>query len=574
MNRLILLVYLKNIAEGAFKLDDLMKSINIPAILYKTTEQLIIPNESADKILKNNLSIKKSLENTLKYFSKENFMEYMDNIYIIGENENLIFLYCLQFDNCSEFKIIIIQDISMSLVNIIKNQSTYMLLDFIRNNNIDIITTDKDGIILNISPFFEKFYNVTSKELLGKSVFELENMGVFYPSAASKVLKTSQIITMLQKNKMGRKILVTALPIKDSNKNISRVICFSYDITDLFKIEEQVKILEKNAKLYIKNLKHIENKKINFSNVIGTGTEMQEIFKLITKVADFDVNILITGESGVGKNYLAKLIHNISKRCKSPFIELNCGAIPENLLESELFGYESGSFTGAKKHGKTGLIELAQNGTLFLDEIGELPLNLQVKLLKVIQDKTFNRIGGTKSIKINFRLITATNRNLKELIKQKKFREDLFYRLNVVSINIPPLRERKEDISYLILHFVDKFNKKYHLSRKFSESAVNDLVKYNWVGNIRELENVIERSLLISENNIISEDSLPKNIRENNKLNLEKNNTLHERLDNYEKHIVLNAFKKYKTTVGVGKALGISQATAVRKIKKYIHDYH
>ncbi len=402
----------------------------------------------------------------------------------------------------------------------------------------------------------------------------MENSGVFYPSATCRVLKTGQRITMLQKNKLNHEILVTALPIKDNKQDVFRVVCFSYDITDLFKIKKQIGVLEKNAEIYIKNLKCLESEEIKFPNVVGKSKEMQKIFKLLTKVADFDVNVIITGESGVGKSYFAKLIHNISKRHKESFIEVNCGAIPENLLESELFGYEGGSFTGAKKEGKAGLIELAQNGTLFLDEIGEIPLNLQVKLLKVIQDKTFNRIGGTKPIKINFRLVTATNRDLKDLIKQKKFREDLFYRLNVVSINIPPLRERKEDIINLILYFMGNFNEKYNLNKSLSDSVINNLINYDWIGNIRELENVIERTLLISEEDIITEEFLPDNIKELHKeMNAQQRNTLQEDLDNYEKNIVLKAFEKYKTTVGVGKALGISQATAVRKIKKYIRNY-
>ncbi|AWI03245.1 sigma-54 interaction domain-containing protein [Clostridium drakei] len=555
-------------------MNDLIKSIPIPAILYKTTEQYMIPNEKAYEILKNNISIEKNLENMLKYISKKDFEEYLKDIYIIGENENLISFYCLKFNDSSEYKIIIIQDISMALVETIKNKSNNVLLGSTKNNNIDIIATDGKGIILNISYFFEKYYNVNSEELLGKSVFELEKSGVFYPSATCKVLKTGQRVTILQKNRLNHEILVTALPIKDDKQNISRVVCFSYDITDLYKIKKQIGDLEKNAEIYMRNLKSLESKKINFPNVVGKSKEMQKIFKLITKIADFDVNVIITGESGVGKSYFAKLIHNISRRNKEPFIEVNCGAIPENLLESELFGYEGGSFTGAKKEGKLGLIELAQNGTLFLDEIAEMSLNLQVKLLKVIQDKTFNRIGGRKVIKVNFRLITATNRDLKDLIRQRKFREDLFYRLNVVSIHIPALRRRKEDITALILYFMEKFNKKYNLNKKLSHCVMNNLVSYEWVGNIRELENMIERTLLISDGDIITEEFLPDNIKSSHReMNGQQKNTLQEDLDSYEKDIVVKAFEKYKTTVAVAKALGISQATAVRKIKKYVRKY-
>ncbi|WP_411683215.1 sigma-54 interaction domain-containing protein [Clostridium thailandense] len=556
-------------------MDNLMESIPVPAILYKVSERRILPNEKAHKILESNSSIGKSLENIFKYSSKKDFSEYLQDICIIGENENLIFFYYLEFSNSDEYHIIIIQDISMSLMETIKIKSDNILKPMKSIDEADILVTDGKGVILSISNFFEKFYNVESEELLGKSVFELEKLGIFSPSATIKVLKTEQRITMLQKNKLNHEILVTAIPIKDNKEHISKVVCFSYDITDFFKIKKQFNVLKKKVEnYYTENLERLEKKEIDYPNTIGKSKEMQKIFKLITKVADFDINILLTGESGVGKSYFAKLIHRISKRGKEAFMELNCGAIPEQLLESELFGYEGGSFTGAKKEGKPGLIELAHNGTLFLDEIGEMPLNLQVKLLKVIQDKTFNRIGGTKSIKVNFRLVTATNRNLKSLIEQKKFREDLFYRLDVVSINIPPLRERKEDIYILISHFVNNFNDKYNLNRSLSQLAIEMLVNYDWIGNIRELENMIERVLLISDNDVISEELLPEAIRNiNKKVFNEENITLQEKLDNYEEKLILKAFEKHKTTVGVAKALGISQPTAVRKIKKYINNY-
>lgn len=555
-------------------MDNLIESIPIPAILYKVAEQCIIPNEKAYKILKSNSFIEKSLENMFKYASKKDFSEYLQDICIIGENENLIFFHYLEFNASDEYHIVIIQDISMSLVETIKSKSDNILKPMKSTDEADIVVTDGKGIILNISNFFEKFYDVKSEELLGKSVFELEKLSIFSPSATIKVLRTEQRITMLQKNKLNHEILVTAIPIKDNKEHVSKVVCFSYDITDFFKIKKQFNVLKKKVETYTENLERLEKKEINYPNTIGKSKEMQKIFKLIAKVADFDINILLTGESGVGKSYFAKLIHRISKRSKGPFMELNCGAIPEQLLESELFGYEGGSFTGAKKEGKPGLIELADNGTLFLDEIGEMPLNLQVKLLKVIQDKTFNRIGGTKSIKVNFRLITATNRNLKSLIEQKKFREDLFYRLDVVSINIPPLRERKEDIYFLISHFVKNFNDKYNLNRRLSQSAIELLVNYDWIGNIRELENMIERILLISDSDVINEEFLPESIKgRHKKVFDEENITLQERLDNYEEKLILKAFEKHKTTVGVAKALGISQPTAVRKIKKYINNY-
>ncbi|CAB1262095.1 Sigma-54 dependent transcriptional regulator [Clostridiaceae bacterium BL-3] len=558
---------------GGFTLDNSIDSSSIPAVLYKVTEQRIIPNKKACRILKDNLSIEKNLKNILRYSSKKEFTEYLKNIYIIGENENLISVYFLPFDKLDGYEIAILQDISMSLIETIKTKSDNVM-NLVEDDNEDIIVTDGEGVILNISNFFEKFYDIKKQDLLGRNVFELEKLRVFYPSAAVKVLRTKQKITMLQKNKLNNEILVTAIPIKDANGCIVKVVCFSYYVQTFVEIKKQFEVLERNGKVYTKKLRHLVDKGINPNLMMGKNKEMKKIFNLITKVADFDVNFLITGETGVGKSYFAKLIHSLSKRSKRQFIELNCGAIPEHLLESELFGYEGGAFTGARKEGKLGLIELSDNGTLFLDEIGDLPLNLQVKLLKVIQDKTFNRIGGTKIIKVNFRLITATNQDLRKLIKEKKFREDLFYRLNVVSINIPPLRERKEDIPDMISYFVRKINEKYGLNKSFNPEAVDMLINCKWPGNIRELENTIERILLLSDDDIINKRFLEDNVKNKyEKDSNTKNVSLKEQLNNYEGKLILKALEKYKTTVKVGQVLGISQATAARKIKKYTHSY-
>jgi transcriptional regulator with PAS, ATPase and Fis domain len=273
---------------------------------------------------------------------------------------------------------------------------------------------------------------------------------------------------------------------------------------------------------------------------------------------------------GVCKTLFARIIHSRSKRSNGPLIEVNCGAIPDNLLESELFGYESGAFTGARREGKIGLIALAQNGTLFLDEISELPFNLQVKLLRVIQDKTITKLGGTKPVKVDFHLITATNRDLKALIEKEAFREDLFYRLNVMAIRIPPLRDRKDDIFPLSLHFSKALNTKYGMNKSLAPSTIDRLTSYDWPGNIRELENAIERAVLTSDQKVVSEEFLPENIKLAQKLPLHIDGCgLRDALENVEREIILEAHGRYGTTVAVAKALGISQATAARKIKKY-----
>ena len=349
---------------------------------------------------------------------------------------------------------------------------------------------------------------------------------------------------------------------------------FTRDLTDFLALQEQYSELESKIKKYTAEIEELRNKGMELEGIVARSARSKEILRTIHRIAPFDANVLLTGESGVGKSLFARLIHKKSKRSEHPFIEINCGAIPEHLLESELFGYEGGAFTGANKEGKIGLIELAQNGTLFLDEIAEMPLNLQVKLLNVIQNKTIKRVGGTKDIQVDFRLIAASNKDLKKQIEEKKFREDLFYRLNVITIEIQPLRECREDIVPLSFFFIDKFNKAHGLNKIFSKKVFDRFVSYDWPGNIRELENIIERLVLTTENQVVEEDDLPDYMTqiEESRHELYRSN-LTETVEALEKRMIRSAYEKYGTTVGVAKALGISQPTAFRKIQKYINGF-
>lgn len=276
---------------------------------------------------------------------------------------------------------------------------------------------------------------------------------------------------------------------------------------------------------------------------------------------------------------LAKYLHQTGSRYEEAFVEINCGAIPENLMESELFGYEAGAFTGAGKSGKAGLIEIADKGTLFLDEISELPLNLQVKLLKVLQDKCFMRVGGTKPIYSDFRLISASNRNLRQAVERGTFREDLFYRINVINLEIPPLRNRQEDLIQLIARFMEQYNIRYQENKKLSPQVYKCLLNYRWPGNVRELENIIERIIITSNGNEITEDALPEYLlksmgdREPESFQEELVSfepALSDSVHNLEKEQIIRAYQKHGTTAGVARELGISQPTAYRKVKKYI----
>jgi two-component system response regulator AtoC len=279
-------------------------------------------------------------------------------------------------------------------------------------------------------------------------------------------------------------------------------------ILNLRKAEERERLRKENI-LLKKEIK----KEFCFENIITKNDKMLQIFETIHKISDYDTSILILGESGTGKELVAKAIHYNSKRSGKPFVAINCGAIPENLLESELFGYVKGAFTDANQN-KKGLFEEANGGTLLLDEIGELPSNLQVKLLRTLQEGEVRKVGDTKQIKLDVRIIAATSKNLGQEVRSNSFREDLFYRLNVIQIDLPPLRERREDIPLLINHFLNRYNEKHHLKAKnISSAALNILVEYDWQGNIRELENAIERAVILSEGSRIEVSALPPDIR-------------------------------------------------------------
>ncbi len=301
----------------------------------------------------------------------------------------------------------------------------------------------------------------------------------------------------------------------------------------------------------------------------GTSPQMQEIMRLLERVIPTKSTILILGESGTGKGVLAEFIHNNSPRQDKPFISINCSAIPENLLESELFGYKKGAFTGAITD-KKGLIELANGGTLFLDEIGDMPLNLQAKILKFLETGEFIPLGDTTKKQVDVRILAATNRNLEGLIKEGKFREDLYFRLNVIEIKIPPLRERREDIPALVYFFIDKLAKEHNKKVKgITNEALSFLINYDWPGNVRELKNVIERAVILATGEFITSNELPERIKGNRGLEFPAK-TLKESLEEFEKNLILNTLKQVNyNKEQTAKILGIDLATLYRKLKKY-----
>jgi TyrR family helix-turn-helix protein len=436
----------------------------------------------------------------------------------------------------------------------------------------DLLVTNTDGIIVRATEKTGQIYDVDTKDLIGKSVYDLEKEGLFTPIVTPMVIKERKKITVVQTTNKRKKLLVTGIPVFHPNGELTFVVSYSHDVTELINLQNYLQVLEEDIERVKSELDMLRNKHLHADGIIANSEEMKNVIDTALKVAEVDATILLLGESGVGKSHIAKFIHNHSGRAKGPFIEVNCGAIPDALFEAELFGYESGSFTGANPKGKMGLAELASGGTLFLDEVGELSLINQVKLLKMIQEKRFFRLGGTREREADFRLIAATNRDLETAVTEKTFREDLYFRLNVVPITIPPLRRRTEDILPLIQYFLSQFEQKYNRKRTLDEAVIHRLIYYEWKGNVRELINVIERLVVTSSSPVVTVDLLPEYINQRYDqplFDVHENRPLHEILDHVERQVLLKAKRTYKTTVKMAQALGISQPSVVRKLKKY-----
>lgn len=432
--------------------------------------------------------------------------------------------------------------------------------------------TDGVGNVLYLNTAYEKIASLKREDLLGKNMVDIEKAGIISKSATLIVLKKRKTTSINQEFKTGRTALVTSTPIFNNKNEIIFVVTNVRDISELEQLKKKVQTNSNLVKKYVYQIEELKNQLIQDDEIIAEDYKMLKILQSVKRVAKVDTTVLLLGETGVGKEEIAKIIYKNSLRVEGPFIKVNCGAIPENLLESEFFGYEKGAFTGANNVGKIGLFELADNGTIFLDEVAELPLNMQVKLLRVLQEETITRIGGHKEIKINVRVISATNNDLEEMVKNGLFREDLFYRLNVIPIIIPPLRERRGDIAPLIKHFVDYYNAKYNTNKKIDSKVISILYEYPWPGNIRQIKNNIERMILLSEDSIITVKDIPTDIvKEQNSelINEIENKTLKQAVSILEYKMITNAYEKYKNVRDASKTLGIDAATFVRKRKKY-----
>jgi PAS domain S-box-containing protein len=449
-------------------------------------------------------------------------------------------------------------------------QLEQLYLDFreIYRNSFDgIFITDGAGKTLLVNEGCERNYGIVAADLVGKNVFELERAGLIRPVIAPRVIETRERVTAIQETRIGKTIMVTGIPLLDEQGNVRKVIINSRDTTELIQLQEDLARAQEKLRRYALEVSQLRMSGPSIAGIILRSPCMQQVGMLAMKVAKVDTTVLITGESGVGKEVMARLIHTESSRNEGPFVKINCGAIPRELLESELFGYDAGAFTGAQRQGKIGMIEVANHGTLFLDEIGELPLDLQVKLLQVLQDKTLVRLGSTRSIAVSVRVVAATNRDLQAMVDSRQFRSDLFYRLNVVPLHVPPLRERREDILPLVQHFLDELNGQYNLAKRFSEQALAALLDYSWPGNVRELRNMIERLVVTTPDALIRTDYLPPQLCATRNEDHEASPDLRARTAHFERELVLEAVERFGSTRAAAKHLKISQSSVVRRMK-------
>jgi len=529
-------------------------SINSKEDIGKYIED-VVPETKLNRILKTG----KNELNKNFFANNREFITSRIAIYIEGTIKGAIAVFQDITDN---------KRIKQELLN---NEMYIDILNTIMNTlNECIVLVNEMGVITMMSKAYKEFLGCSNPE--GKDVRDvIENTKLY------EVIKNGNVKIGDIQEINGNKMIAVRVPIKEGNKIIGAVgkVIFK-DIGDFYTLSRKLNNLEREIAIYKNELGKERKAKYSIENIIGRSSKIQEVKSIALKVAKTDSNVLITGESGTGKELFAHGIHNASGRYLGPFIEINCAAIPSELFEAELFGYEEGAFTGAKKGGKKGKFELANGGTIFLDEIGDMPMHMQVKLLKVIQDREIERIGGNIIKEIDVRIIAATNRNLENHVKQGKFREDLYYRLNVMRITLPPLRDRKEDISLLANNLRIKIASKLGIYVEgISKEAMTCITKYDWPGNVRELENVIERAIdLLDSDLIIKTNHLPERLTKY-KLNkyINYNNDgkyLKDIISEVEKHVILNILNKNNWNKNkTANILGISRAGLYKKIEEY-----
>lgn len=450
-----------------------------------------------------------------------------------------------------------------------------ILQDIFNYMRIGIWITDGNGTVLMVNDESIKTGGLNREEIIGKSMQQLIEMEYIAKSSALAAIESGEEEVVIEEMGGGGYCLATTVPITYCGK-VDLTICIERDVSEVINLrnalKEQKEITDKIRETLYKANIDVEQKD---EKMVAHSYKMTKVKEMAQRIGSLDATTIILGESGVGKEMVAELVYSYSKRADKPFLKLNCAAIPESLIESELFGYESGAFTGAKSGGAKGMFEVADGGTIFLDEIGELPMSMQSKLLRTLENGEIRRIGATEAQKVDVRIIAATNRNLKKEVDQGRFREDLYYRLMVLPIVVPALRERKDDIIPLANLFLARFNQKYNLEKRLTDNAAKELCKYGWPGNVRELKNVIERLVVSGENDDISGFSIRLclvGVQESNVNSVgvnTENVTLADLMHKYEKQIIEEAIAEYGSMSAAATKLGVNRSTVSRKMKEY-----
>ncbi|WP_315108011.1 HPr family phosphocarrier protein [Clostridium intestinale] len=555
---------------------------NIPNGIIATDENDIITifNEEAERIL--NLSSgevigkdvdKVIYQSKLKEINKSGKSELMVRE-VINDRILLINRTPIMIDKISKGALAVFSDISnlekvkneLKTVKELKER-LQLILETVQDG---ICVMSSDGVITYVNRAYLRILSEKEENILNKNIRDISPDGV-----RRRVLETGKsVVGALSYKENDVTIVCNVNPIIVDGE-ITGVVSVIKNITEVKQLSEKLKKASAKAEYLEEELFRTKKPDLAFSKYIGYSGKVLDALATASKAAKTNTTVLIRGESGTGKELIAEGIHYGSKNAKGPFVRVNCAAIPQNLLESELFGHEKGSFTGAIKR-KLGKFELAQNGTIFLDEIGEMDKSMQAKILRVIQEKEFQRVGGEETIKVNVRIIGATHRNLEEMVRTMEFREDLYYRLNVIPIFLPPLRERRQDIAPLLEHFINKISK--NIGKNISlvkNDAMEALLNYSWPGNVRELENLVERLVALNENQVIDLDDLPSYMRQERPMKHEKAHVTSIIEDDilplkeYEKIIIEKALKKYGSFNAAGKVLGLTHKTVAAKARQY-----
>jgi TyrR family helix-turn-helix protein/PAS domain S-box-containing protein len=449
--------------------------------------------------------------------------------------------------------------------------------------NDHFFIVDGSGRVLDVSPGAAAVYGMSREALTSSTVQALEASGVLKPSISMEVMRTGKPAQLMQVTGTGRRVIAEAHPVFVDGR-LERIVSRSRDLTDLQLLQDEYALLQKRFSEHLRRSQPGPTEQDGELDEMLEALQvrssvMRELALLLKRVAPSDATVLMLGESGVGKTAFARQLHRWSRRGDGPFIEVNCGAIPENLFESEMFGYQPGAFSGAARQGKAGLLEQAEGGTLFLDELGELPLLMQTKLLKVIQDGTVTRLGDTRPRRVDFRLVVATNQDLASRVEEGAFRLDLYYRLNVIPVTLPPLRERREDIPALVESCLDRLNQRYGRQKLLHGSVWSELMGSDWPGNVRELENWLERAWLSSAGDVIEAPTLGQPAGHavtddaaavaHAPMAMAEDESLKAYLARTERQVLAALCQRLPSTYAMAERLGISQPSVVRKLQRH-----